>query len=289
MLLDYLAARYTYHSRDLWAELIEEGRVLIDGVPSSGRHILSQGEQLEYIPRPIDEPPVDMDARILMADADFIAIDKPGNLPCHPSGCFFNHTLWAMLKEGRLPGIAPMEEVRFVNRLDRETSGIVLVARNARAAAFGAKALKSDKAGKYYRVLVTGHFPDALEADGWLYHDKNALVSKRRSFSFAKPEAPCESCSTSFTCIERKDNCSMLEANLHTGRTHQIRATLQSLGFPVLGDKIYGPDESIFLRFLAGTMTVQDKSALVLPRQALHAYRLRFASYDIVAETPFSL
>lgn len=286
-LLDYLSSRYTYHSRELWQELIAEGRVLINGTAAKAEHILADGEEMEYIPRPIEEPAVDMDVRILLQDEDFIALDKPGNLPCHPSGCFFNHTLWALLKEGNLPGIPPMEQVRFVNRLDRETSGIVLVARNSKAASKATKSLKSPSSCKCYNVLVYGDFPDILEANGWLYHDENALVSKRRSFSYTQPDSPSESSSTIFTCLKRENGLSLLEAQLHTGRTHQIRATLRSLGYPVVGDKLYGPDESIFLRFIAGKMTDEDKKALILPRQALHASRLSFNKYNIHSKPPF--
>ena len=148
-MLDYLSSRYTDHGRDLWQELLAEGRILINGTAATAEHILADGEEMEYIPRPIEEPPVDMDVRILLMDEDFIALDKPGDLPCHPSGCFFNHTLWALLKEGSLPDIPPMEQVRFVNRLDRETSGIVLVARNAKAASKAIKFLKSPSSCKW--------------------------------------------------------------------------------------------------------------------------------------------
>ena len=285
-LLEYLSLRYTYHSRDMWRELLAEGRVLVNGSAASPEYMLNEGDELEYLPRPMEEPPVDMNIKVLFQDQDFIALDKPGNLPCHPSGCFFRHTLWALLKEGILPDIPAMDQVRFVNRLDRETSGIVLTAKNAKAASMAAKALKSPSSCKCYKVLVYGMFPDSLEAKGWLYHDEKALVSKRRSFSFDKPAAPSEDCHTSFFCLKRGKGFSLLEARLHTGRTHQIRATLHSLGYPVVGDKLYGPDESIFLRFIKGNMTEKDKMALILPRQALHASRLCFGKYDIYSPLP---
>lgn len=286
-LIDYLTARYTYHSRELWTELLAEGRVSINGEPAAAGRILEDGDEMQYFPRPVSEPPVDMNVELLFADSDYIAVNKPGNLPCHPSGCFFNNTLWALFKEGAFEGIPPMEQVRFVNRLDRETSGIVLVARSGKAAADAVKLLRRPESCKTYRVLVFGDFPVELEAAGWLYHDGAALVSKRRSFSYEKPDEMAEWCSTTFRRLEIRDGCSLIEARLHTGRTHQIRATLKSLGFPLLGDKIYGPDETIFLRFLEGRMTEDDHAALCMPRQALHAERLVFGKYDISAECPF--
>ena len=93
-LLEYLSLRYTYHSRDMWRELLAEGRVLVNGSAASSEYMLIDGDEVEYLPRPMEEPPVDMNIKVLFQDQDFIALDKPGNLPCHPSGCFFRHTLW---------------------------------------------------------------------------------------------------------------------------------------------------------------------------------------------------
>ena len=289
---DYLCRRFTYHSGEQWRELLSEGRILIDGAVADGGETLHEGMVLEYTPRPQEEPEVSFDARLLFHDGDYVVIDKPANLPCHPAGCFFNNTLWALLKQGSIDGIPPMDEIHFVSRLDRETSGIVLVARNAQAAAKATKMLRAESAVKIYSVLVEGDFPERLCADGWIYNKSNAIVSKKRLFSFERPTddesvTKLETAKTSFECTARGNGMSLLKATLGTGRTHQIRATLSSLGFPVVGDKIYGVDETIFLRFLSRCMTDEDTRRLRLPRQALHATELAFGAYRFCSDSGF--
>ena len=288
-LLDYLCARFTYHSPETWRELLVEGRIILDGKVAIGNETLHPEMTIEYIPRPIEEPEVSLDARLIYQDDSFIVIDKPANLPCHPAGCFFNNTLWALLKQGMISNLAPIDDIHFVSRLDRETSGIVLVARTAKAASKATKMLRAPDAFKSYSVLVEGDFPERLKADGWLYTAPNTLVSKKRTFSYEKPseEIMAESATTEFECIGRGNGMSLLKATLGTGRTHQIRATLSSLGFPVVGDKIYGVDETIFLRFISRTMTDGDARRLRLPRQALHASELAFGNYKFHSDSGF--
>lgn len=290
-LLDYLSSRFTYHSPELWRELLLEGRVTLEGKAADGSENVAPGMAMEYHPREIPEPPVSFDVKLVFANEDFIVLDKPGNLPCHPAGCFFNNTLWAALKEGRVEGLPPMDDIHFVSRLDRETSGLLLVARNANAASRCSRMLASPDARRAYVVLVEGEFPTHLVADGWLFHSNAALVSKKRSFSYDKPADPgegrVETAKTEFTLIRSQNGMSLLRAVLGTGRMHQIRATLCSLGYPVVGDKIYGRDETIFLRFLSNSMTDDDRRRLRMPRQALHASELHFGQFDFQSQANF--
>ncbi len=277
--IDYLSDRFTYHSRSGWLDELAAGRLLLNGRSVCAEALLHAGDCLEYRPAPRPEPPVDTAVAVLESSADWAILNKSGNLPCHPAGCFFNHTLWALIKTGQISGLEAHEEIHFVTRLDRETSGIVVVTWDAETAHRMTNALAKPEAVKEYRVLVEGDFPDSLEANGWLWTAKEATISKKRTFSMDEPSSDAQnvvSAATSFRCIRRFDGMSELSAILHTGRTHQIRATLCSLGFPVVGDKLYGVDETCFLRFINACLTADDLKRLKMPRQALHAFQLSF-------------
>jgi 23S rRNA-/tRNA-specific pseudouridylate synthase len=146
--------------------------------------------------------------------------------------------------------------------------------------------------------VVEGDFPEFLDAEGFLLPDETCEVRKRRRFLLRKAvdaaslPAAAEASRTRFRRLARNAGLSLLEAELDTGRTHQIRATLCSLGYPVVGDKLYGPDPRLFLRFAKDQLTPADRARLRLPRQALHAYRLAFPHpvdrrpLDLIAPLP---
>ncbi len=283
----WLAARFTYRSRSQWQQMIREGKILLEGSTCAVSAKLKAGQKVNFISGGT-EPEVNPDYTILYYDGMILGIDKPARLPCHPSGAYFKNTLWHML--GGCSG-----NVHFVSRLDRETSGVILVAREGTSAAACSRAITL----KRYNVLVHGDFPDSLKAEGFLFEDPkrtdSGLVRKKRFFSHSRPDGIAETASTTFRCIRRNQGFSLLEADLDTGRTHQIRATLCSLGFPVAGDKIYGHDESIFIRFASDSMTPQDLKRLRIPRQALHCQRTDFIhptskqSISITADTPHEI
>ncbi len=270
-LLDYLAARFPYLSRERWQDMMREGRLRLDGQPADGETPVHLGQTLEFLVPGLPEPPVDWDIRTVAEKPPCLVLAKPANLPCHPAGHFFNHTIWAYLKQAR-----HLPEVHFLNRLDRETSGLVIVAAEAAAAARLQRALAAT-GRKDYLVIVEGVFPDTFTAKGFLVDDTQSPVRKTRRFT-AEPPPPLIRAESAFTEFRRLDaspdgRFSLLCATLQTGRLHQIRATLRSLGFPVVGDKLYGPDPALYLRFCDGTLSAEDRQRLIMPRQALHAWK----------------
>ena len=129
---------------------------------------------------------------------------------------------------------------------------------------------------KKYQVLVHGDFPEKLAAAGFLYR-AGGVIRKKRTFSFTIPEnLPYESADTVFHTLKRGGGFSLLQAELGTGRMHQIRATLCSLGFPVAGDKLYGVDERFYLKLKEDSLSDGDRAKLLLDRQALHCCKLNF-------------
>jgi 23S rRNA pseudouridine955/2504/2580 synthase/23S rRNA pseudouridine1911/1915/1917 synthase len=275
-LADYLAGRFPYHDRAGWCGRIRSGHVTVNariGLPDAA---LRAGDRLAYDTSDIPEPPVDFTIGIVSDDADLLIVNKSGNLPCHPGGRYFNHTLWTWLKEAR--GLA---EPALVNRIDRETSGLVVVAKNPAAAHNCGKQFANRQVGKRYAVLIEADaFPATLDGAGWLLPDTVSAVRKKRRVVLGSvadsPGTEAAWVETRFRLLAQRRGVALIEAEPLTGRLHQIRATLLALGYPVVGDKLYGRDETAFIRFCQGRLTDADRSALRMDRQALHASGLSF-------------
>ena len=282
----YLAARFTYLTLPRWRELIGAGAVRISGLKVRPSRILSGGETVEFFPPPgRDEPPVRTDYTVLMETDDFLAVNKPPCLPVHPGGIFFRGTLVMLMRE-RYGLLHP------VNRLDRETSGLTLLARTPRAARLLADLFRLHRIEKQYTAVVHGVFPASLTAEGILLPDARSRIRKKRGFiplTSAGAEQG-EFCRTHFECLSSNGVLSVVKCMPETGRLHQIRATLFALGFPLAGDKLYGLDETMFIRHAEGTLDAGDRAKLLLEHQALHAgtlfFRSPFTKEEIRLEAP---
>jgi 23S rRNA pseudouridine955/2504/2580 synthase/23S rRNA pseudouridine1911/1915/1917 synthase len=274
--LDFVSGRFTYRSRDEWQQELSSGRFLVNDAVATPQTLLANGDRLVYLLPELVEPPAELRFTVLYEDADLLVVDKPAGLPCHPAGRYFRHTLWALLQERH--GLAAFS---LINRLDRETSGLVLVAKHKQAARHCYQQFARRLVQKRYLVLVEGEFPAAaLEAVGWLAVDPAGSIRKKVRFYPLEATGPAPvgavECRTSFQRLRTHNGITLLEALPITGRYHQIRATLCSLGFPLVGDKLYGVDDQLFLRFREGRLTAADQQRLRLNRQALHAATLRF-------------
>ncbi|MBP5227872.1 MAG: RluA family pseudouridine synthase [Kiritimatiellae bacterium] len=274
-LLVLLSARFSYHDEAAWRRLIEAGRVWVDDVPVPPDTEVKAGQTVRYFPLSSDEPHVDDRFEVVLDDPDFFAVNKSGNLPCHPAGVYFAHTLWMALRRS---GICA--NPIFVNRLDRETSGLVLIAKNPETAKALGLQFARHTVEKRYLVWVEGDFPQRVEADGFILQDPTSAVRKKRRFIPRAQMTDAYPASaravTRFTLEAYRDGISRVRAVPETGRTHQIRATLHALGFPVVGDKLYGRDETCFLRQCEGCLTDADRALLRTEHQALHAAYLAF-------------
>ena len=214
---------------------------------------------------------------ILVCHADFLVVDKPSNLISHPTKPDGKPTLLGWLQE-KFPG----EFVALVNRLDRETSGTVLVARSPEAASRLGVLTMQRLVHKHYLALVSGRVEaehgiiDApigrlgLSPENPIWLRQGVLASddaQGRKSAAARTE---------FWRLAAGDGMSLLRLQAHTGRLHQLRVHLAHLGHPVVGDKIYGPDPNLYLKFIAEGWTEEHQRVLGLPRHALHAHELRF-------------
>jgi RluA family pseudouridine synthase len=267
----YLAARFTYRSGAQWRQEIAQGTLRLNDVRVEPERLLAAGDEIVYDSGRSPEPAVPDNWRIIYEDPAMLIVDKPAGLPCHPSGAYFSHTLSEMLRSSH-------PEARIVNRLDRETSGLVVFGLSKAAAGALGRQFSERSVDKTYLALVHGRFPQELEADGFLERDSDCEVRKKRRFVSEPTSESAESARTAFRHLQDCGALSLIEARPYTGRLHQIRATLCSLGFPLVGDKIYGLDPTCFLRFIGGELTTADLAGLRLENQALHAWKLSLRS-----------
>jgi 23S rRNA pseudouridine1911/1915/1917 synthase len=257
-----------------------------------------------------------LEFKIVDETDDYLVVDKPPFLLTHPTKPDGQPTLWKELRELLAFEINNGGQVSIVNRLDRETSGLVLVAKTSAAARRFGLLMQQQRFQKEYLTIVWGwpqwetKVVDApLDRQG--KHGESAIRLKQmihpagapaqteffveqrftRSTRAAQHPAPCpllyphwRSASVSPSGREGEDKgegnvatherFALIRAVPRTGRTHQIRVHLASVGHPVVGDKIYGPDEKLYLEFIATGWTAQLERQLLLPRHALHSTKL---------------
>jgi 23S rRNA pseudouridine1911/1915/1917 synthase len=259
----WLCAQGPSHSRARWQDLVRSGHVLVNGEPRKPHYLLREGDHVAYqIPAPelTGLVPEARPLSIVYEDADVIVLDKPPDLvvhpaPGHPSGTLVNALLHHCTD---LAGIGGELRPGIVHRLDKDTSGVMVVAKNDSAMNHLARQFKQHEVKKEYLAVVWGH-PEPLSGTiesliGRSLHNRKKMTDRpargRRAL-------------TRYSTVESLDHASLLRVGIETGRTHQIRVHLASRGHPVVGDRQYG-------RARATRLPVQ------VGRQMLHAHRLGF-------------
>ena len=255
----FLAKQLPEYSRSRLQQLIRSGFVRLNKQTTRPRQIVRGGDKIHLIEPPLEKiemrpEPIPLD--VLFEDDDLIVINKPADLTVHPGAGQREHTLVNALLSHctTLSGIGGKERPGIVHRLDKETSGCLVVAKNDIAHRELSKQFAARTVEKIYLALVAGKLrkPTGVIEENIGRHP---VQRKRMSVSSKRGRAA----KTEYRVIRSSDQASLVECRLHSGRTHQIRVHLHHLGHPVLGDKIYAP------RF-----------AKNFHRQMLHAWKLGF-------------
>lgn len=196
-----------------------------------------------------------------------MAVDKPGTLVCHPS----KDGPWSSLI-GAAREYTGLARLHMPSRLDRETSGVVVLAKSAEMGSRLQTAIQERRVEKEYLAILEGHLPDPVDVDQPL----RKVAGEGHVYTRMHVRQDGAAALTRFHPLDRGPGWTLARVMPTTGRMHQIRAHAHWLGHPVIGDKIYGPDEQWYLHFIANGITPELLAALRLPRQALHCRQVKY-------------
>ena len=212
---------------------------------------------------------------IIYEDCDLLVINKPADLVCHPTkGDAYSSLI------SRIRLYLGSAEAHLINRLDRETSGIVLVAKNGAVALELRRLWEGRLVRKQYLAIVYGHVSERRGLiDAPLGRDEQSQVAIKDR---VRPDGLPARTEFELHCrfSRPEGDFSLLRVSPFTGRKHQIRIHLAHYGHPIVGDKLYGGDENLYLDFVLGRLTPAQRQRLILANQALHAGELRFTWRD---------
>jgi len=255
----FLAKQLPDYSRSRLQQLIRTGFVRLNGATTRPRQLVRSGDKVELTEPPlekIESQPEPIPLEILFEDNDLIVINKPAGLVVHPGAGHRQHTLVNALLSHctTLSGIGGKERPGIVHRLDKETSGCLVVAKNDEAHRELSRQFAERVVEKTYLALVAGK----LRKRSGIIEEKigrHPVHRQRMSVSSSRGR-PAK---TEYRVVRSGNQASLVECRLHSGRTHQVRVHLHHLGHPVLGDKVYA-----------------TRAAKDFPRQMLHAWKLGF-------------
>jgi 23S rRNA pseudouridine1911/1915/1917 synthase len=265
----FLRTKFPAVSRGAMQRLIEQGHIRVNGKTVKPTHGPRAGDIVEvHWPeaRPAEAQPEDIPLDILFEDKSLVVLNKPAGLVVHPAAGHEEHTLVNALLhhcQGSLSGIGGVARPGIVHRLDKETSGCLVVAKNDETHLALSKQFAERTVGKIYDALVIGR----LARDAGEIHAAIARHPTHRKRMAVHDDSDGRAAHTSYRVVEHFAHATHVEAEIHTGRTHQIRVHFQFLGHPLVGDGTYGAKPNKKFAELTGCPA---------PRVLLHARKLSF-------------
>jgi 23S rRNA pseudouridine1911/1915/1917 synthase len=260
----FLKSELPGHSRAFLQKLIEQQDVLVNGKPGKASYKVRAGDRISVEippPRPLEAKPEMIALEILFEDDDLIVLNKPAGLVVHPGAGNPDHTLVNALLHhcrGSLSGIGGVQRPGIVHRLDKGTTGCLVVAKTDLAHQSLVAQFKSRATRKIYRALCWGTFEKASD------HIETVIgrsLRNRRKMSARVPRG--RAALTDYRILNQLGEFALVELTIHTGRTHQIRVHMAHIGHPVVGDAVYGHARA-------------GEEKISVARPLLHAYKLGF-------------
>lgn len=281
----FLKSKYRRLTRGQIQNSIKEGRVTLNHEPVKPSRILRPGDRVFVVSVRGGEPEVDFNFRVIHEDETILVVDKPGNLPVHPSGRYFFNTLLTQLRVVNRNEVDQRKEFYVVHRVDRETSGVLVLAKTPVAANSLVKQFEGRRTQKEYLAIVKGVVEkDAFDCDQPLSRDPKSDVKLKMNVVEMGPDGeplwvPKGEVLQALTHVEvlhRLRNYTVVRCRPHTGRQHQIRVHLWAAGHPLVGDKLYGTTQDLFLKNITTNVSIEVEPGVWLARHGLHAHRLSF-------------
>ena len=294
-IVEFLAHRFPYHTAQGWTKRVEDDWVRVNGAAVGVAHAVQKNDAVQYTIWHA-EPPVDDRYQVLFEDEHYLAVSKSGNIPVHACGVYIVNTLIARLRDAYGP------KINLAHRLDRETSGVVMLARHRAANRLLAGMFERGDVEKRYLAIVYGHMADGntmidapiakvdaryqypVEYEYGKANDRATYLPKRIVGEGGKPARTRVEVVSHLTRPDAGAAPGMgaprefttLRVTPEQGRTNQIRVHLAHVGHPIVGDKIYALSGELRDEVLRDGLTDRVRAALVLDRHALHCESLSF-------------
>ena len=268
-ILDFYADAFPHKNRLEWKNRIDLGKITVNNTVVSSDKILKKSWITKHQLDDIVEPQVNTDIKLIYQDENILVVNKPAPLPVHPSGRFIKNTLTAILKLA-----FPNQEYKIVHRLDANTTGLLVLAKNKKTANILMEQFKNQQIKKTYIALVEGN------VDGKTSEINTKIGTEKQISGARKVSNYGQEAKTILSVIKKGENQTLVKLEPKSGKTNQLRLHLASVKHPIVGDYGYkNPDY-----FKTNPMTYQEDCLM------LHAYKLSFVlhgkKYDFIADLP---